>query len=536
MELTLTDAFYRIVNDILYVDEEIILNTYKNPTLTQQLENSITLFLKEFGNNRLSNLLLASQKVNDENLFAFAYWIPQELVSTDIPLLDTLEVFAHNFGCKIRVSTSEGYFIRNARKLIQGKLESPNQLMEILGSVHIPCESYVFYNEKNEFNLNWVECYYCFAINNNKYLTWLEDIEIIEISVKREWFTYLSEIRDVLNPYGNTGLKILNKKSEEGEGLTSYKEELENKQSELCLVIPKSYQTPFTRINQLLTNLGKNEKIIVIPQHEHDRCIFCGATNISQEHIFAQWMRAYFPEKKFKSTLHVRTPEDSLLDTLKSGVSKGTESSYGYTTHKICVQCNGTWMSQLEEKAKGILVSDTNVFKEKINELGLDAINSKQLALWIIVKSILFTVKAMITPKLPDNALCGLKSGVIPHGFLVEIAECETADLNFIVNKGAFAMVNLLRVEKMDKEIAKKLANDFFKVSIQMHHFLFRVSYLDESQGLKREAWIKPTTILYPANHQLQYKRIDNEQKMWDKVQDNLKLHVFNIGLSLIDR
>ena len=535
MEITLTDSFYNIFKDKYYVDNESVVNTYKFPIVTQQLENNITLYLKNFDNTRLSNLLLATQRVNNEILFAFAYWLPQSIISTDIPLLDTLEVFANQFGCKIRVSSNEGYFIREARKLIQGNLESPDQLMEILGSVHIPCESYVFYKENNEYNLNWVECYYCFAINNNKYLAWIDDIETIEIPVKQEWFTYLSEIRDVLNPYGATGLIILDKKNSGEEGLTSHKKVVEKKQSELPLQIPKSYEKPFNRIIQLVNNLSKNEKIIVIPQHEQNRCIFCGSGDVSREHIFAQWMKAYFPEREFKSTLHVRTPDDKLLDTLKSGVSKGTESSYGITTHKICVQCNGTWMSQLEEKAKGILVSDSDVFRETINDLVLNFENSKQLASWIIVKSILLSIKAMITPKFPNDALLEIKNGNIPDGFLVEISDCESADLNFIVNKGAFATGNFPRVKKMDKKIAGAIVNDFFVVSIQMNHLLFRVSYLDESKGIKREAWIKPTQILHPINHKLQYRTIENEQEMWDRVQDDLKLHIFNIGLGSVD-
>ncbi len=96
-------------------------------------------------------------------------------------------------------------------------------------------------------------------------------------------------------------------------------------------------------------------------------------------------------------------------------------------------------------------------------------------------------------------------------------------------------MANLLSVERLDSRVAGEIANDFFMVNIQMNHFIFRVSYLDESRGLKREAWIRPTKILYPANYSLQYKRIENEQEMWEKVDEAVKLHVFNIGIRLVD-
>ena len=90
-------------------------------------------------------------------------------------------------------------------------------------------------------------------------------------------------------------------------------------------------------------------------------------------------------------------------------------------------------------------------------------------------------------------------------------------------------------MEKLDKTIAEDIANEFFMVNIQMNHFIFRVTYLDESRGLKREAWIRPTKLLYPKTYRLQYKKIENEQVLWDRVENNLKLHVFNIGLRLVD-
>ena len=535
MELILTEAYHKVYKNRFHIVESQVYEAFNLSTAVQRLENNVTLHLKEFKEGMCAYLLLATQLVESEILFSFAYWIPSGLLSKNVPLLDVLKMFAHNYGCKIRIGTTEGYFIENTRRLLDGNLESPNQLMEILGSVHIPCESYVFYNEKNENNLHWVDCYYCFAINNNKYLLWLENIETTEMPVPREWYTYLKEITETLNPYGETGLKILNKKRGKIDGFVSHREEQTSEQSVFKLEIPKTYLQPFTRIIDLVSTLGKGEKIIVIPQHENNKCIFCGSSEVSQEHIFAQWMRAYFPEKKFASTLHARTPDDKLLETLKSGVSKGTESSYGYTSHMVCADCNGTWMSQLEEKAKGILVDEDDVFRESISELILDDQNSKQLSLWLIVKAILLSLKGNISPKLPVNALSEIKNGDIPEGFLIEIAEVESSDINFIAIKGIKAFVDLLSVEKLDKRIAEDIANEFFMVNIQMNHFIFRVTYLDESMGLKREAWIRPTKALYPKSYQLRYKKIENEQELWDRVENNLKLHVFNIGLRLVD-
>jgi hypothetical protein len=37
------------------------------------------------------------------------------------------------------------------------------------------------------------------------------------------------------------------------------------------------------------------------------------------------------------------------------------ESSHGYTTKLVCSNCNNTWMSELEQKAKNILVKEYNL-------------------------------------------------------------------------------------------------------------------------------------------------------------------------------
>lgn len=124
--------------------------------------------------------------------------------------------------------------------------------------------------------------------------------------------------------------------------MISHRENVNSTDIEMELEIPKRYWKPFTRINQIVSKLNINEKIMVIPKFENNKCVFCGSENTNREHLFAVWMRKYFQETTFSSTLHVRAPEEDLLNSLNSGLSKGSESSCGYTTHEVCVECNGT--------------------------------------------------------------------------------------------------------------------------------------------------------------------------------------------------
>lgn len=190
-------------------------------------------------------------------------------------------------------------------------------------------------------------------------------------------------------------------------------------------------------------------------------------------------------------------------------------------------------MSQLEEKVKSIIAINSTTLKTTVNALKLNEYISNQLALWITVKAILLSIKANISPVLSLNALEDLKKGVMHNGFLVEIAECEIYDLNFIVNKGASASGSLLRLKIMNKVIATDLTKDFFMVSIQIGYLLFRVSYFDETKELKREGCIKPTAILFPYEYNMPYLKTENEQKRWQEVGDKFKFNIPNIGISL---
>ena len=533
MELILSDSFRTTFEANLRVDEEHVLATFKNPDRVQSLENSISLHLKKFDSEKLSYLLLCTQIVRGEALFTFAYWIPEEYVVINFSLIDILEIFANNFGCKVKISEQEGYFIKKARRLINGRLESPYQLMEILSSVHIPCESFVFYNEKPEYRITWVDCYYCFAINNNKYYTWLFDLETGVLNIERKWYNYLSEIKDVLNPYGKTSLTIISKKVEIEAGYSSYRNLNYTEGGEMEFRVPKRNLPSFKHIIKVLSQLGENDKIVVIPQLESTKCVFCNSSEKSKEHIFAQWMRDYFEEKDFTNVLHLETPEDNLLDSLKSGLSKGTESSYGYTTNKVCENCNTGWMSQLEEKVKSIITESPIKLKRGIDELTLDQKNSHLLANWITVKALLLCAKSDLKPAIPREVYPDIMKGKLHSGLLVEMTSIETSDINFSIVKGASGSVNLLRLNSFDSKTAKELTSDFFMVCIQIGHFLFRVSYFDESKGLKRESCLKRTRILHPHNRTLQHKIIDNEQKKWEAVDS--KFHLFRYAMSLTD-
>lgn len=87
------------------------------------------------------------------------------------------------------------------------------------------------------------------------------------------------------------------------------------------------------------------------------RCSFCGAHNLSKEHLFAEWLKEVFP-RDHRSThthghiVHAANPLDPPIIT--------TRKRQGHTGSRklrvACEPCNNEWMGTLEERAKPILL------------------------------------------------------------------------------------------------------------------------------------------------------------------------------------
>src|SRR4051812_4197374 len=115
------------------------------------------------------------------------------------------------------------------------------------------------------------------------------------------------------------------------------------------------------------------------------RCIFCGGGNIrgnsmSKEHLWPEWMHPYLPK------LPGAKKEDSYVrKTNKTIVQKYKKAQQGHAYTKtlkvVCKNCNETWMSQIEENAKPILIPLLQGLSFALNE-----IDNVKLATWFALK------------------------------------------------------------------------------------------------------------------------------------------------------
>lgn len=526
--LILGDSYYDVFKPIFLVNEDIVFQCYRNSDRRESLDNNVTLFLKRFNEAHKKYLLLGTQEVQNEIIFGFAYWIPEELVQKDLQLLNILECFANRFGLKLKISNSESRFFYRSKSLIEGKFHDPFQIVKILGPDSIPCTTFLSFKENPEYKINWIELFYTHSINHNKYLLWLNFIPISKIKVPGDWANSLSQILEDLDPYGSTKLEIHHPKSSE----KLYTATPSKAKKDVELLIPTSYRKPFEYIISNLRSLKKNEKIAIVPVQRKDDCVFCGSKELSDEHIFPKWMRRFFTEKQFVNTLHVKLPDETLASSLKSGISKNKVSSYGYTYNKVCTECNSGWMSKLEEEVITYLLEDENKLKTRVSQLDFSDEGRISISRWAILKSCLLSLRLWDTYRFPRNTPQELMNNKIPNGLIVEITDTEYFNLDFAINKG-LPDLRSVKTLKIDSKIANELALEFSWTSLHIGNYFFRISYLEKNQPMHRYVLIKSTVVLYPPNFELPYLKIENETKRWQEIPDNIKFRVFNMGLSL---
>lgn len=87
------------------------------------------------------------------------------------------------------------------------------------------------------------------------------------------------------------------------------------------------------------------------------RCIFCGKQppeiEMSQEHIFADWLRDYIPRQ-----LTDHRTQRTLVDLEKEEVSerRRTGDPHARRVRCVCKTCNNGWMGRLQENVRPFLV------------------------------------------------------------------------------------------------------------------------------------------------------------------------------------
>lgn len=82
-------------------------------------------------------------------------------------------------------------------------------------------------------------------------------------------------------------------------------------------------------------------------------CIFCGGHSITKEHMWPDWLRNYIP--RTKTQFHSQKAIVFRAST-QAKTTTHTGDPHSSRVRRVCQSCNNGWMSELQTRAKPILV------------------------------------------------------------------------------------------------------------------------------------------------------------------------------------
>jgi hypothetical protein len=115
------------------------------------------------------------------------------------------------------------------------------------------------------------------------------------------------------------------------------------------------------------------------------RCIFCGGFGLSKEHVFPGWLKQLFPRSDTDTHIFMEANWHGHASTSRPQI-RGQEKQGHSGTRQVrivCKRCNNSWMSNLEENTKPLLISLITGESVKLNHY-----QQRLLSRWIAKTSV----------------------------------------------------------------------------------------------------------------------------------------------------
>jgi hypothetical protein len=121
--------------------------------------------------------------------------------------------------------------------------------------------------------------------------------------------------------------------------------------------ISQRYCQIYPRGNKGVADMTDEEKIALkaaCVQAAAGRCIFCGGSGLTKEHLLADWLREIFPRTAKDThtfgTIESWTPKPRFVQRVKQGHAGSRK------VRKVCGPCNSGWIGAIDDAAKQAIV------------------------------------------------------------------------------------------------------------------------------------------------------------------------------------
>lgn len=111
---------------------------------------------------------------------------------------------------------------------------------------------------------------------------------------------------------------------------------------------------------------------------ELDSCVFCGSTDMTEEHLIASWAYRTFAKQ--------RKPTGGIRLTLSDRQTRAYDGDADITAKVICRACNNDWVSRIDNAAAQVM----RPLIRGQHEVTLDCKGQAAVAAWIYKSALMF--------------------------------------------------------------------------------------------------------------------------------------------------
>ena len=193
-------------------------------------------------------------------------------------------------------------------------------------------------------------------------------------------------------------------------------------------------------------------------------CVFCGNTNLSKEHIFAQWLL---------KELNIFNNDVLMTHANIAGmpISNRKHAFSKFVIGLVCETCNNGWMSQLEGDCQNHIINLMNM-NELETELAFLNEHHETVAKWAFKNVILLNSATNYRHLVPDEHYKELYSGKIPEGVFIDLAFCKSnPTIEWRQTHGGMIL--------KDKNIPFNPNAKRYHITFQIKNLLLKVTYYE---------------------------------------------------------
>ena len=228
------------------------------------------------------------------------------------------------------------------------------------------------------------------------------------------------------------------------------------------------------------------------------KCLFCQGNNLSNEHIFAQWLLKELGLESSKvGMVH--------MTFFGAPVSEREHNYLSLVNGRVCEKCNNGWMNDLEIECKPHVIGLMNMenFEEELQWLKN---NSEVFSRWAFKNVILLNNASNFWALVPESHFQSLYNGKIPKNVFITVSFCENErGLNWRQSQGLKFVC--------DKKVKLPLKNRRYNITFRVNHLMVKVRYFDYDEIVQYDdsdcIIIAPDVGPYIATKGFMHKSID---------------------------